>query len=196
MVMSDFQKRFVNREKRGHRNLELTRGFLDRQPPGAIQDVLELGCGIGTVSARLADEYGFKVAGTDVDPDQIERARAKYGGRRNLHYQVEDASRLSFDGDSFDVIIAQNMLHHVGDWQMAAGEMARVLRPGGHVLLLEPVFGKVIGALFALLGHHEHIPPIEEVIEVFGRAGLDVKEHQYLRRAFVSGNSLIFRRPE
>lgn len=62
----------------------------------SLHTALELGCGIGAVSAFLAAEYKMNVIGTDFDPEQIELARSLHPETALLHYQVEDATCLTF----------------------------------------------------------------------------------------------------
>lgn len=131
MKMSRLEKIFVNREKKGLQNFKRIRQCLDALETTKIQDVLELGCGMGTVSALLAKTYGMKVRGSDFDPQQIELARQAYPENSLLCFGTEDAARLSFPASSFDLVVTQNVFHHLPDWRPAVREIERVLRPEG-----------------------------------------------------------------
>ncbi len=91
MAMSRFEKLFVNRQSKGRRKSSKVRERLGSLDTEAIHDVLEIGCGFGTVSDYVAETYSMRVTGTDFDPEQISEAGKLYPGRENLHFQVEDA---------------------------------------------------------------------------------------------------------
>ena len=131
MKMSWFEKILVNREKKGLQNFKRIRQCLDGLEITKVQDVLELGCGMGTVSAMLAKTYGMRVCGIDCDPEQIELARQTYPENQILCFGMEDAARLSFPASSFDLVVTQNVFHHLSDWRPAVREIERVLRPEG-----------------------------------------------------------------
>jgi ubiquinone/menaquinone biosynthesis C-methylase UbiE len=99
------------------------------QPPRGV-DALEIGCGAGFVSAHLAGTYGMNVRATDADQQMLDVARKK-NGVEGVSYSIADAGDLPFGDATFDLVIAQNMLHHVPDWRKAVDEVVRVLRGGG-----------------------------------------------------------------
>jgi ubiquinone/menaquinone biosynthesis C-methylase UbiE len=148
MEMTRLEKRFVNRRKKAERNVARVRQRLQELPSNAIRDALELGCGTGAVAADLAATYEMNVYGTDYDSEQIEIARNMQPESEHLHYRVEDATRLSFQDAGFDLVISQNVFHHLADWKAAVQEVARVLRPGGYLMWLDLAFPKFIGRLF------------------------------------------------
>ena len=145
MEMTRLEKWFVNRSKKAERNIVRVRQRLRELPSEAIQDVLELGCGIGTVAAYLAATYGMNVYGTDYDAEQIQIARNMQPQNEHLHYSVEDAANLSFQDAGFDLVVSQHVFHHIPDWKTATKEVARVLRPGGCLpdLLQSPICGMI-----------------------------------------------------
>jgi len=67
MEMTRLEKWFVNRSRKAERNIARVRQRLRELPSEAIQDVLELGCGIGRVAAYLAATYEMNVYGTDLN---------------------------------------------------------------------------------------------------------------------------------
>jgi ubiquinone/menaquinone biosynthesis C-methylase UbiE len=95
---------------------------------GAGRDVLEVGCGTGLVLERIR-RFARSAQGVDLSPGMLEHARA-----RGLEVQLGSASALPFADASFDVSCAFKVLAHVQPIASALSEMARVVRPGGHVL--------------------------------------------------------------
>jgi SAM-dependent methyltransferase len=92
-------------------------------------DVLEVGCGRGELSARVASELGATVVALDQSERMVEIARAA-----GVDARVGDVQELPFDDASFDCAVAAWMLYHVPDVDRGLSELARVLRPGGRLV--------------------------------------------------------------
>ena len=171
MEMTRLEKWLVNREKKAERNIARVRQDLTALPSKALKDVLELGCGIGDVAAFLSETYNMKVWGTDYDHKQIQIARKRHPENEHLTYQVEDAARLSFQDASFDLVISQNVFHHLPQWQPAVREVNRVLKPGGFLLWLDLTLPKWVARLFQPLVKKYSLYCIAEVKYVFEKQG-------------------------
>lgn len=102
-------------------------------PPNS--KILDLGCGNG-ISARLINQAGHDVVGTDISPLFLQEARA--WENRQLRYQVCDVLELPFETQSFDVICSNELIEHLPDVETALGEMTRVVRRGGKIVLSGP----------------------------------------------------------
>jgi SAM-dependent methyltransferase len=107
-------------------------------PAGA--QVLEVGCGPGHLSIRLARQHGLDVTGLDLDPAMIARARAnadRPGSRdqRRPSFLVGDVAALAFPDGSFDLVVSTLSLHHWADPTAGLVEIGRVLRPGARSLI-------------------------------------------------------------
>jgi ubiquinone/menaquinone biosynthesis C-methylase UbiE len=148
MKMTRLEKVFVNRKRKSEGNIKKLESDFKFLDVSKIQKVLELGCGIGFVSSYLAKTYHFKVYGTDYDPEQIQIARQVQPELEHLVFQVEDATHLSFQDSEFDLVISQNVFHHIPDWERAVEEISRVLRTGGVLIWLDLAFPEMIKLLF------------------------------------------------
>jgi SAM-dependent methyltransferase len=112
-------------------------------PDGAR--VLEVGCGPGRLSIRLARQHGLDVTGLDLDPAMIERARANAdrpansdpgnGDERRPSFLVGDVASLAFPDRSFDLVVSTLSMHHWADPTAGLAEIGRVLRPGARALI-------------------------------------------------------------
>jgi SAM-dependent methyltransferase len=107
-------------------------------PAGAR--VLEVGCGPGHLSIRLARQHGLKVTGLDLDPAMIARARANAdrpgnGEGRRPSFLVGDVAALAFPDRSFDLVVSTLSMHHWADPAAGLAEIGRVLRPGARALV-------------------------------------------------------------
>lgn len=105
--------------------------------PGAR--VLDVGCGVGQVVARLS-EAGFEAYGVDVSEPNIERSR-QFCPR----CQVYDGRRLPFPDGHFASAGALNVLEHVDEPEAFITELVRVVQIGGKVVLSSPNFYRVLG---------------------------------------------------
>ena len=95
--------------------------------------VLDVGCGDGTYALAAASR-GARATGLDRAPEMVAAARARAGDSA-VRFVVGDALALPFADASFDVVVAVTLLCFVPDAQAAVREMARVLRPGGRLVL-------------------------------------------------------------
>ncbi|MBI4514588.1 MAG: class I SAM-dependent methyltransferase [Deltaproteobacteria bacterium] len=102
--------------------------------PGAR--VLELGCSTGTFLRSLQREYGVEAHGVDVSQRSVSHARRLCPSG---YWYRASATALPFHDRSFDAVLAFDVLEHVGDYASVLRALARLLRPGGRVLLHVPV---------------------------------------------------------
>ena len=110
------------------------RRFLVSRLPADRGHVLDVATGTGLVASTLL-ERGFRVTGLDQSPGMLERARERFDGRVEL---VEaSAEELPFPDASFDHLTFTYLLRYVDDPGATLRELARVVRPGGTVAMLE-----------------------------------------------------------
>jgi SAM-dependent methyltransferase len=97
---------------------------------------LEVACGPGMISRELAPRVG-SIHGVDLTPAMVERGRADAAaaGLANLEFSVGDATALELEEASFDGAITRFSFHHIPAPQRALAEMARVVRPGGWIVV-------------------------------------------------------------
>ncbi len=99
---------------------------------GREETVLDVGCGTGNLTAALLERLSpvGRVVAVDISPRMIAMARAKIVDRR-VSWQVADAEALPLLRGSCDRAICLAVWPHLDNWEEAAAELARVLRPGG-----------------------------------------------------------------
>lgn len=109
--------------------------FLLRQLPGSCDAVLEIGCGKGEFSRRLA-ERSLRVLALDLSPEMIRIARAQSEEFSNIDFQIADITSYELPPEHFDCIASIATLHHLPLRQMLL-KMRAALKPEGVLLLLD-----------------------------------------------------------
>jgi arsenite methyltransferase len=108
---------------------------LGRLAPG--EEVLDIGCGAGTdtlVAAQMVAPAG-QVAGIDMTPEMLSRARAAAAemGATNIDFVEGEVEQLPFAAERFDVAISNGVIDLIPDKDAVFSEIFRVLRPGGRL---------------------------------------------------------------
>lgn len=95
--------------------------------------ILELGCGTGSMWKGLIDNLseGVTLYLTDFSEGMAQAAKDTLGERENVSCSVVDIEDIPYENGSFDIVIANMMLYHVGDLDKGLSEVRRVLRDGG-----------------------------------------------------------------
>lgn len=109
-----------------------------KRPRGRALDV---GTGPGQIVLKLAYRLSlWKFTGVDSSPGMIQQARASLASAINelagrVKFQVADGNRLAFPDASFDFVMCNSVLHHLAEPHNLLGEMARLVKPNGAILL-------------------------------------------------------------
>src|SRR6266516_3912472 len=122
------------------RGLRQRTANLAQLQPG--EQVLDVGCGTGTLAIEVAHRVGRagRMAGVDPGAQQIARARAKAAKRDiPVEFQVGVIEQLPFPNQTFDVVFSTLMMHHLPKSLKRQGlaEIARVLKPGGRLVIAD-----------------------------------------------------------
>ncbi len=158
---------------------------------GEPSAVLEIGCGTGSLTVRLAQALpAASVTGLDPDPEALARARAKDPLRR-IDWRRGTAAALPLPDRCTDRVVASLLLHHLTDAEKrdALAEARRVLRPAGRLHIADwgapqdPIMGAAFFALRALDGFERTRAHARgELAEMIAGAGFsEVRCHDRLR---------------
>lgn len=104
------------------------------------KNILELACGTGQITFRMADKANCWEA-TDYSQNMINEAQKRNTGinkRDNIIFSVQDATKLTYENEKFDVVVIANALHIMPNPDLALNEIFRVLKKDG--ILFAPTF--------------------------------------------------------
>jgi ubiquinone/menaquinone biosynthesis C-methylase UbiE len=111
--------------------------------------LLDVGCGPGSITLGLAEAVApGQVVGIDIQPAQVERARAAASARgtARVSFEVGSVYALPFPERSFDAVFANGVVMHLGEPVRALAELRRVLRQGGIAGVRDPDLGATLYA--------------------------------------------------
>jgi demethylmenaquinone methyltransferase / 2-methoxy-6-polyprenyl-1,4-benzoquinol methylase len=184
------------------------RSFLvSRLEVGREDTVLDVACGTGAVALEIVRRYGAHVVAVDQSADMLEVARRRVGG--GIELREARAEALPFNDASFDALTFTYLLRYVDDPAATMQELARVVRPGGRVAMLEfavprnplvrisweayvriglPLGGRLISPGWRAVGEFLGPSirdfwarwPLERVLESWAAAGIDDVRRRFL----------------
>jgi demethylmenaquinone methyltransferase / 2-methoxy-6-polyprenyl-1,4-benzoquinol methylase len=132
--------------------------LVSRIEAAPADSVLDVASGTGAVALELARRYGCRVTGVDQSPEMLDIARRRVG--EHIELVEARAEALPFEDATYDGLTFTYLLRYVDDPAAAMRELARVVRPGAHVAMLE----------FFVPAH----PLTRASWEIYVRAGLPV----------------------
>lgn len=153
--------------------------LLDGLMSGTVQPrILDVGCGTGATTGFL-EQFG-EVTGIDPSATAIEYCRQQ--GRERLC--LADGQNLPFADESFDLVVALDLLEHLEQESEGLSEAWRVLKDGGHALLVVPAFGFLWSDFDRFSGHYRRYSK-EELRRKIEEPGFEVTRLSYF-------NTLLF----
>lgn len=139
-------------------------------------NILDVGTGKGGFLPVLKKTFPTaKITGVDPDADSIEVAQMQYP---NIKFHVMGAEKLNFDDHSFDVVSLSKALHHLPNIKKSLKEIKRVTKPGGFIIINEPI--------------SDRLNPAQEVYKMYHhfRSHIDRLQGIYHRKTFTSSTIL------
>jgi SAM-dependent methyltransferase len=131
--------------------------------------ILDIGTSTGT-NLRMLRDLGFsRYEGLDMSDEAVRWCADKGYGKVTRG----DACALPFPNANFDLVLATDIIEHVDDDVLALGEIRRVLKPGGRVLVTVPAF-PILWGLQDEIGHHKRRYRMAELVTRIGQADLVV----------------------
>ena len=134
-------------------------------------DVLECACGTGMLSEVIAGKC-HKLTSTDFSRKMLEKAEKKCRNYNNCVFELADITDLKYEDESFDVVVAANVIHLLEDPLKALKEMSRVCKKGGRLII--PTYM-----------NKEKTGQPSTFSQVVGKAGADFR-HSFTRTSYRS----------
>lgn len=136
--------------------------------------VLDLGCGKGAVSVKLAESLGISVKGIDIIPEFIDYARKKAGQLSlsgNCCFEAGDINQAVTREQNYDLVIFGAVGDVLGGPEETVEKLKRTIRPGGYILLED---GYLTGEQQQVNYQNYEYPTQTEWEEIFNRQGLEL----------------------
>lgn len=163
--------------------LEAWTKFLKDWLPESQADILDLGCGTGSLSVLMAG-LGHQVVGVDISPEMITHAEAKarlLG--QSIDFQVMDAAHPQLPSQSFQVVVARHVLWTFQDLPQVLARWLALLKPNGRLILIEGYWDTGAGLhaeeVLAALPHKVNVVAVENLSAHSEYWGKRVKDERY-----------------
>ncbi|MCM4154776.1 class I SAM-dependent methyltransferase [Gramella sp. AN32] len=154
--------------------------------------VLEIGSGIGNIS-ELFIEDGAEIMLSDLRTEYCEILKAKYNTKSNfLGVEEIDLNHKDFESlyadhiNSYDTVFALNVIEHIENDDLALKNCKKMLRPGGHLIILVPAFQKLYNQFDKNLGHFRRYT-LDTLKNIFIQNKLSIIRRQYFNFAGIFG---------
>ena len=146
------------------------------------EQVLDAGCGSGFHTLLVAERLTTgRVIGTDVSEEMLDRLKtlaASRGLQDRIEPRLADNLALDMKDESMDRALSVAVWHHLSDPQRASDELARVLRPGGRVVIVDLEIKPKEKAVPGLEGHDRAFGPddLRRIFSASGLTGIEVEK--------------------
>lgn len=157
--------------------------------------IVDLACGSGAMLARMRNIFTkATLHGIDMSPGMLRHARARLGGDANIRLHETSARKIPLASHSVHLLFCVDAFHHFDEPQAVIAEIARVLHPGGIIILFDPavetatqkIIFRVIGKL---VDHPFHFYTLCEITKLFAATKLTASHNG----VFLLNNILIIR---
>lgn len=154
--------------------MDLLEELLPPHPTGT--SALDIGCGTGSLSLVLG-ELGYSVMGIDFSAEMLAIARAKaLKSRLPITFEQQDANDLLLMGSEFDVILCRHVLWSLPEPAQTLAQWERLLKPGGHMVLIEGFWytgaglhAQILVGMLPPVLEHRHIIQLSKRPKLWGK---------------------------
>ncbi|MDD5147098.1 MAG: class I SAM-dependent methyltransferase [Candidatus Daviesbacteria bacterium] len=140
-------------------------------------DILEVGCGTGNFSSTLS-KYG-EVTAIDIDQSLIQKVGEDKSLKVATGYGDIEKGNYFFPEKSFDTVVCINVLEHIKDDERALQNMCRLLKKGGKLILLVPIYNFLYGEIDRAINHFRRYNP-EQLKVKLEQIGFTIEESRKL----------------
>ena len=158
-------------------NAWLRYDVVERMLPPGVTDVVEIGCGQGSLGARLAQRYHYLGLEPDQASFEVAQQRIRAAGRG----EVRNITSGELGTERFDLVCAFEVLEHIEDDAAAVKQWAALLRPRGWLLLSTPALQRRYGPFDELVGHFRRYDPpaMAALLDRCGFTGIEIRQYGF-----------------
>ncbi len=160
--------------------------------------VLEIGAGIGTITAQIEAGRELVIA-LEVDRFFVDRLRNRFRGKPHIRPYLSDVALADWEGlrnERIDTIVLSNVLEHIPDDLGALRRFRQILQPGGSLVILVPALPALFGAIDEAVGHHRRYTA-ESLRRALEDTGFSIDTLEWMNLVGIPGwfvNSRLLRR--
>jgi SAM-dependent methyltransferase len=161
--------------------------------------VVDYGCGNGELLSEMERlNPRARYIGLDVSLAALNSASSRYPHMK--FHRIVESGEVPLESGSADFVLSSEVIEHIYDTENAFAEIARILRPGGRVLMTTPYHGLIKNLLTVVLAFDKHFDPLGPHIRFFSkkslfaslrRVGLEPLEHIYYGRFYPIPHSIV-----
>lgn len=144
------------------------------------EKILDVACGTGELERRIFSKFPDQpVWGADISQHMLDLAHEKLGKIDNLVLKQADCQKLPFADGEFDRVVNSSAFHYMREPQLVIDEMARVLKPGGSVIIMDWCWDFLNAKLYhyfrkTFFPAHYRVYSLAEIKSMYEKAGLKV----------------------
>lgn len=179
-VVQSYAKQAHKYDRRFKNYLEGTLSVaLDFMKLTGSEKILDVACGTGELEIRIFKQFpNQSIVGVDVSEDMLRQAAEKIGVQKNLILKAADSRELPFNDNQFDIVVTCSAFHYMREPEKVLKEFARVLKPGGRVILLDWCRDFLNGKIYhyfrkIFFPAHYDVYGLEQMKEMMRAAGLN-----------------------
>lgn len=134
----------------------INRWIYSKLAPHVQGDVLEIGSGVGNLSEHIVGDAA-RVVLSDMEPHYLQALGQRFAGDSRVsvsRYDLDDDPPVEIARRRFDAIVAVNVVEHIADDRALVARLAKLLKPGGKLLIYVPACPFAYGSLDRALGHY------------------------------------------
>ena len=171
---------------------QFNRWLFDSIAPWCRGEVLEVGSGIGNLSTLFLD-HGFALTATDLRKEYCHLLQKQFGNHPGLQQVVnldlvapDFNTRYSALSNSFDTVVALNVVEHIRNDDLAIAHCHQMLKPGGNAVILVPAYQWLYNPFDKELGHYKRYNA-QRLSKLMERQGFEVIATSYFNAAGIFG---------
>ena len=156
--------------------------------------IIEIGCSTGFCANEIIDMKNNNYTGVDIERNYIEQAKKLFP---DGNWICQDARNLSFNDNTFDIVIFNGVVHHMDDdlFKGCLKEVKRIVKGSGVILISEPVFNykDILSTLFLKLDRGKYIRKSEEYEKLVLDLNLNIIRTRFFRFSLHRFFSLVIK---